>query len=142
MLALRSCQLCLVVIWEIHPRNHSGIWRKQNAKKNFVVIGGSSGIGLDIARHLTQSNRRVTVFSRSMPAINELQAVNHIPIDITNDDIDESSLPDQIQGLLYCPGSIRLRPFHRLKAEDFLADFEINLLGAVKAMQACLPGLK
>ncbi|MGA6924282.1 MAG: SDR family oxidoreductase [Desulfosarcina sp.] len=49
---------------------------------------------------------------------------------------------DRIQGMAYCPGSIRLRPFHRLKAEDFLADLEINLLGAVKAIQACLPGLK
>jgi len=106
------------------------------------VFGGSSGIGLDITRLLTQSNQRVTVFSRSMPAINELKAVSHVCIDVTRDDIDASSLPDRIQGLIYCPGSIRLRPFHRLKAEDFLADFEISLLGAVKAIQACLPGLK
>jgi NAD(P)-dependent dehydrogenase (short-subunit alcohol dehydrogenase family) len=44
--------------------------------------------------------------------------------------------------VVYCPGSIRLRPFHRLKTQDFLSDLEINLLGAVKAIQACLPGLK
>jgi 3-oxoacyl-[acyl-carrier protein] reductase len=112
------------------------------SEKEFVVIGGSSGIGLDVTRLLIQSNQRVTVLSRSMPAINELKAVNHIPIDITIDGIDDSSLPDRIQGLAYCPGSIRLRPFHRLKPEDFLADLEINLLGAVKAIQACLPGLK
>ncbi|WP_419658064.1 short chain dehydrogenase/reductase [Desulfosarcina variabilis str. Montpellier] len=43
---------------------------------------------------------------------------------------------------MYCPGSIRLRPFHRLKRDDFLADLEINLLGAINAIQACLPGLK
>jgi len=112
------------------------------SEKNFVVFGGSSGIGLDITRLLTQSNQRVTVFSRSIAAINDLKAVSHVCIDVTRDDIDASSLPDRIQGLVYCPGSIRLRPFHRLKAEDFLADFEISLLGAVKAIQACLPGLK
>lgn len=112
------------------------------SEKEFVVIGGSSGIGLDIARLLTQSNQRVTVISRSIPAIDELKAVGHVSLDITRDDIDSSSLPDRIQGVVYCPGSIRLRPFHRLKAEDFLADLEINLLGAVKAIQACLSGLK
>ena len=111
-------------------------------EKEFVVIGGSSGIGLDITRLLSQANRRVTVISRSMHTINELKAVKHISIDITRDDMDARSLPDRIQGLVYCPGTIRLRPFHRLKADDFLADFEINLLGAVKAIQACLPGLK
>jgi NAD(P)-dependent dehydrogenase (short-subunit alcohol dehydrogenase family) len=112
------------------------------SEKEFVVIGGSSGIGLDIVRLLTQSTQRVTVISRSIPASSEMKAVRHVPLDITRNDIDVSSLPDRIQGLVYCPGSIRLRPFHRLNAEDFLSDLEINLLGAVKAIQACLPGLK
>lgn len=112
------------------------------SEKEFVVIGGSSGIGLDIVRLLTQSNQRVTVISRSIPAINELKAVRHVSLDITRDELGASLLPDRIQGLVYCPGSIHLRPFHRLKAEDFLSDLEINLLGAVKAIQACLPGLK
>ena len=111
-------------------------------ENEFVVFGGSKGIGLEITRLLSQSNQRVTVISRSMYTDNELKAVSHISLDITRDDMDASSLPDRIQGLVYCPGSIRLRPFHRLKAEDFLADLEINLLGAVKAIQACLPGLK
>jgi NAD(P)-dependent dehydrogenase (short-subunit alcohol dehydrogenase family) len=115
---------------------------KKMSEKEFVVIGGSSGIGLDIVRLLTQSTQRVTVISRSIPASSEMKAVRHVPLDITRDDIDVSSLPDRIQGLVYCPGSIRLRPFHRLNAEDFLSDLEINLLGAVKAIQACLPGLK
>jgi short-subunit dehydrogenase len=48
------------------------------SEKEFVVIGGSSGIGLDITRLLSQSNQRVTVVSRSIPAINELKAVSHI----------------------------------------------------------------
>jgi len=111
-------------------------------ESEFVVFGGSKGIGLEITRLLSQSNHRVTVISRSMHTDNELKKVSHISIDITRDDIDAGSLPDRIQGLVYCPGSIRLRPFHRLKPDDFLADFQINLLGAVKTIQACLPGLK
>ena len=111
-------------------------------ENEFVVIGGSKGIGLEITRLLSQANKRVTVISRSMQTGNELKEVSHLSIDITRDDIDAGSLPDRIQGLVYCPGSIRLRPFHRLKTDDFLADLEINLLGAVKSIQACLPGLK
>lgn len=111
-------------------------------ENEFVVFGGSKGIGLEITRLLSQSNQRVTVISRSMHTDNELKKVSHVSIDITRDDIDAGSLPDRIQGLVYCPGSIRLRPFHRLKPDDFLADLEINLLGAVKSIQACLPGLK
>ena len=112
-------------------------------ENEFVVFGGSKGIGLEITRLLSQSNHRVTVISRSMHNTdNELKKVSHVSIDITRDDIDAGSLPDRIQGLVYCPGSIRLRPFHRLKPDDFLADFQINLLGAVKSIQACLPGLK
>ena len=68
--------------------------------------------------------------------------MSHLALDVVRDSIDAASLPEQIQGLVYCPGSIRLRPFHRLKTDDFMADFQINLLGAVKSIQACLPGLK
>lgn len=110
--------------------------------KDFVVIGGSSGIGLEITRRLTESNQRVTMVSRSTHTVNQLKAVSHLSLDVTRDDIDPASVPERIQGLAYCPGSIRLRPFHRLKPDDFLADFQINLLGAVKSIQACLPGLK
>lgn len=110
--------------------------------KNFVVVGGSSGIGFEISRRLAALNHHVTVVSRSADKIHELGEVIHIPLDVTLDDLDAAAVPEQIQGMVYCPGSIRLRPFHRLKTKDFLADFQINLLGAVKSIQACLPGLK
>jgi 3-oxoacyl-[acyl-carrier protein] reductase len=111
-------------------------------RKNFVVIGGSSGIGLEISRRLAARNHGVTVISRSGDNIDDLGDVSHLALDVVRDSIDAALLPVRIQGLVYCPGSIRLRPFHRLKTDDFLADFQINLLGAVKSIQACLPGLK
>jgi NAD(P)-dependent dehydrogenase (short-subunit alcohol dehydrogenase family) len=110
--------------------------------KNFVVVGGSSGIGFAITRRLAGSNHHVTVVSRSPDAVRDLEAVTHLPLDVTLDDLDAASVPEQIQGMVYCPGSINLRPFNRLKSKDFLADLQINLLGAVKSIQACLPGLK
>lgn len=110
--------------------------------KEFIVVGGSSGIGLEVVHRLIYMNHRVTVIARSTDTIDTPGTVNRLSLDITRDDIDRASLPERIQGLAYCPGSIRLRPFHRLTPEDFLADFQINLVGAVKAIQACLPGLK
>ena len=109
---------------------------------SFVLVGGSLGIGLEITRRLTANACPVVVVSRSAGSLAELSGVTHLPVDVTRDEIDAGSLPERIQGLAYCPGSIRLRPFHRLKEADFLADLQINLLGAVKAIQACLPGLK
>ncbi len=110
--------------------------------KSFVVIGGSAGIGLDITSRLVDIGHSVTVVSRSEGGIAGLPGVRHIPMDITRDDFEPQQLPERIQGLAYCPGSIRLRPFHRLKESDFESDWRINLVGAVKAVQACLSGMK
>ena len=109
---------------------------------SFVVVGGTSGIGLEITRRLAAKDCPAVVISRSAGSVAELPGVTHLPVDVTRDEIDAGSLPERIQGLAYCPGSIRLRPFHRLKEADFLSDLQINLLGAVKAIQTCLPGLK
>jgi NAD(P)-dependent dehydrogenase (short-subunit alcohol dehydrogenase family) len=52
------------------------------------------------------------------------------------------SLPERVHALAYCPGSIRLKPFERLSDEDFRADFELNLLGAVRTVRGLLPALR
>ena len=51
-------------------------------------------------------------------------------------------LPDQLDGLIYCPGSINLRPFERIKEEDFLNDYKLQVLGAIKSIQAVISRLK
>ena len=60
--------------------------------------------------------------------------------------LDESSsldfLPDSLDGLVYCPGSINLRPFERIKPADFAADFNLQVIGAIKIIQGALPRLK
>ena len=111
-------------------------------QQTFVVVGGSSGVGLAITRRLVAKDFSVIVISRSAEGWVDLPGAAHVSLDITQDAIDGKTLPEKIQGLAYCPGSIRLRPFHRLREEDFLADMRINFLGAVQAIQACLSGLK
>ena len=56
--------------------------------------------------------------------------------------MDLSFLPEQLDGLIYCPGSINLLPFKRIKPAAFMADYELQVLGAIKAIQQVLPALK
>lgn len=108
-------------------------------KKNILFIGGSSGIGLATVKMLSDSHE-IYVASRSSESLAGL-SVNHMPFDVTTDDLATLALPNEISGLVYCPGSINLRPFKGLKLEAFEADFKINVMGFVSCMQAVLPKL-
>lgn len=108
-------------------------------KKNILFIGGSSGIGLATVKMLSDSHE-IYVASRSSESLAGL-SVNHLPFDVTTDDVATLALPNEISGLVYCPGSINLRPFKGLKLEAFEADFKINVMGFVSCMQAVLPKL-
>ena len=108
-------------------------------KKNILFIGGSSGIGLATVKLLDETHE-VYVASRSSDSLAGL-SINHLPFDVTTDDLSTLDLPSELSGLVYCPGSINLRPFKGLKPEAFEADFKINVLGFVSCMQAVLPKL-
>jgi 3-oxoacyl-[acyl-carrier protein] reductase len=107
--------------------------------KNILLIGGSYGIGLAIIKELENKNN-VFVASRTSEAVDNLN-VTHIPFDVTTDILDVSKLPAVIDGLVYCPGSINLRPFKGLKIETFESDMQINFFNMVKVVQQLLPQL-
>jgi len=107
--------------------------------KNILLIGGSYGIGLAIAKEL-QFENNVYIASRSNENLADVKATN-ITFDATKDAIDTSQLPAVIDGLVYCPGSINLRPFKGLKPEAFETDLQINFISLVKVIQSVLPNL-
>lgn len=111
--------------------------------KNILVIGASSGIGLATAQRLHAAGATLFTASRHLsPALAAL-GTTHLAYDATQPvGTTFDALPEVLHGLVYCPGSIRLRPFERVPAEDFRADFELNVLGAVQALQATLRRLK
>ena len=109
-------------------------------KKNILIVGGSSGIGLALVKQM-QSNNNLFVANRSNERLNGLH-VTYIHFDVEADELEVSQLPETLQGLVYCPGTINLRPFKGLKPEVFYKDFSINVMGAVKTLQSVLGRLQ
>ncbi len=105
--------------------------------KNIVIIGGSKGIGNAILRYAIEDNNVINI-SRNLPEISNPNLTNY------QLDVLVSELPDieQVDVLIYCPGSINLKPIMSLGIDDFRNDFEINVIGAVKSIQKYLPTLK
>ncbi|MEM7385908.1 MAG: SDR family oxidoreductase [Verrucomicrobiota bacterium] len=110
--------------------------------KNYLIVGGSKGIGLSLVKKLTEAGDNSLVLSRSDDGISNLAGVSHLTVDVVSEEISSEQLPEVLHGVAYCPGSINLKPFRGLKPSDFQADFEINILGAVKTIQAALSPLK
>jgi NAD(P)-dependent dehydrogenase (short-subunit alcohol dehydrogenase family) len=107
--------------------------------KNILLIGGSTGIGWSIVQKIA-TNNNVFVASRTHEKLN-LNHVTHIPFDAGTDMLDLSILPDVIDGFVYCPGSINLRPFRGLKLEAFEQDMQVNFFQMIKVLQNILPKL-
>ena len=115
--------------------------------KNFIFIGGSYGIGLSSINHIMskkdQSDIKIHVYSRSSDNLNSLEGnVIHTPFDISKDEFDTTHLPETVDGFVYLPGSIKLKPFHTLKPEDFMEDYKINFLNMVSILKKLIPSLK
>lgn len=109
--------------------------------KNIVIIGCGQGIGFAAAKILSENYNVIGISKTENPEVGNLNIEFH-PIDILSGNLDKINFPDVIDGLVYAPGSINLKPFNRLSIEDFKNDFEINVLGAVKTIQKLLPNLK
>lgn len=111
-------------------------------ERNVFVMGGSSGIGLALVKMLTEKDYTVFAGSRSVGGLAEVPGAKHLSIDVEADEFELEAMPDVLHGLVYCPGTIVLKPFQRLSTEDFVQDYRINLIGAVRTIQACLKRLK
>lgn len=105
---------------------------------HYWLIGGSHGIGRSLVELLLAQGHSVHVLSRTKGDLPE--AVLHTPRDVLTDPLPQLSTP--LDGVVYLPGSITLRPFAQLKEADFLSDWKVNFWGAVRALQHAYPALK
>lgn len=105
--------------------------------KNILLVGGSHGIGFEIARALHEKFT-VYVASRTNDELGNLD-VNYISFDATTDTLNETELPEEIHGFVYCPGSINLKPFKMLSIDIFKKDMELNFFSMVNVVKTIMP---
>ncbi len=108
--------------------------------KNIAVIGASKGIGLALVQKLAHQGHQVfATYSQTLPTF-EHQNVKWQYYSVAEG--QHLEIPEELDGLVYCPGTISLKPFNRFSAQDFLADYQLQVIGATQAIQTALPALK
>lgn len=105
--------------------------------RKIIIVGGSRGIGNSLLTSLVENNKVINI-SRIQPAFSHVN-LTHYTCDILVDELPDIA---EVDSIIYCPGSINLKPISRLKLDDFRNDFEINVIGAVKTIQKYLSVLK
>jgi len=108
--------------------------------KNYLIIGASSGIGKALSLELAEAGNNVIGTYNSNKVEDSTNLKLHL-LDVTTD-FELDFIPEQIDGLVYCPGSINLKPFKRIPPESFQEDFNLQVLGAIKVIQKALPALQ
>ncbi len=114
-----------------------------------MIYGGYGGIGAATARALVASGQAVHLVGRDQNKLlsiaDELQCSYTVGDVIADASVFAKAVSDadaDLAGLVYAIGSINLKPFARLTAEDYVADFRLNAMSAALAVQAALPALK
>jgi len=109
--------------------------------KNYLIVGASSGIGKALAKKLSASNNVIGTYCNTSPDL-DLDKVNYVHFDVLSNDASELELPEKIDGFVYCPGSINLKPFNRFSEQDILDDLRLQVTGGLKFVQSIIGKLK
>ncbi len=109
--------------------------------KNFLIIGHSSGVGNALTKILCKDAKVYGTYNTNKVNF-ENEQVQSTYLNVLDETHDFSFLPDTLDALVYCPGAINLKPFTRTKPDEFLNDYKLQVIGAVRCIQACLPKLK
>lgn len=110
--------------------------------QHYLIIGASSGIGKELASQLSHTGQQVVATYNKHTPSDESPSIRFHQLDVLDETFSLDFLPDELSGLVYCPGSINLRPFERIKASDFESDYKLQVIGAIKIIQMVLPRLK
>ena len=99
--------------------------------KRVLIVGGNTGIGAALNEQLKAEGAETILISKNQGGLDVSEETPNFP-----------AIEGAIDALVYCPGSINLKPFRGLKLSDFQHDMNVNYFGAVKTIQNYLPNLK
>ncbi|MEJ2316678.1 MAG: SDR family oxidoreductase [Gammaproteobacteria bacterium] len=105
--------------------------------KKILIVGAGQGIGRAIGQKLATNAELWTTTRNTEPEFES----SHRTWD-SSQEFPADFLPDDLDGLVYCPGTIRLKPFERLTLDDYEQDLDVNLKGAVRVLRAAIPALR
>ena len=109
---------------------------------NILIIGASSGIGKELANKLSANGYNVWGTYNSKEVNENKENLKYLKLDVLKDRLNLEELPEVIDGFVYCPGSINLKPFNRIKPDEFIKDFELQVVGAINVLQSILPRIQ
>lgn len=108
----------------------------------YLIIGGSSGIGKQLATDLAEAGKQVIATYNTHAPDSTHPNIQYHQLNVLDENLSLDFLPEAVGGLVYCPGTINLRPFERIKPGDFAADYQLQVIGAIRILQLVLPKLK
>ena len=113
-----------------------------NIMANYLIIGGSSGIGSALVAQLVEEGHQVFATYNTHPFTSSFPNLSYYSLNVLDETLNLSFLPEKLDGIAFCPGAIQLKPFARIQPADFIADYHLQVVGAIKVIQGALPALK
>ncbi|RRQ48580.1 SDR family oxidoreductase [Maribacter algicola] len=107
--------------------------------KTILLIGGSHGIGLDVIDQLKETHKLIVASRTELPETHK--SITHIQFDAIEDVLNSDDIPE-LDGFVYCPGSINLKPFKMMSLETFENDMEINFFGLIRVVKTIIAKMK
>lgn len=109
---------------------------------SYLIVGGTAGIGNEIVKRLSAKGNNIFVTGRTRKNLDDIKDVVFFEWNSEDENSQLPEISEPLSGIVYCPGTIILKPFKNLTDKDFLYEFTVNLLGAVRVIRKFLPNLK
>ncbi|MFM8233732.1 MAG: SDR family NAD(P)-dependent oxidoreductase [Holophagaceae bacterium] len=116
--------------------------------KRYLIFGGIDGIGGALSHRLIEQGHQVFVTTRTQEKVSRSCVGEDctLVVDVLNPESIQRAInvasSEGLDGLVYCIGTLNLKPLARTTREDLLQAFEINTVGAFLAIKYSAESLR